>query len=93
MLWPQIKLTSYDFSDLHITDEFENCLGIGRFLRIFSCVVTYRIGADRRLYMETSADARLDGTVRCHTAPGRRCKKSAGHRQLTHTLEHFLSVE
>jgi len=24
MLWSQIKLTSYDFSDLHITGEFDN---------------------------------------------------------------------
>jgi len=24
MLWPQIKLTSYDFSDVHITGEFDN---------------------------------------------------------------------
>jgi len=53
MLWSQIKLTSYDFSDLHITDEFDNRLGTGRFLRIFSCVVTYRMGGDPRLYMET----------------------------------------
>jgi len=45
MLWSQIKLTSYDFSDLHITGEFDNCPGTGRFLRIFSCVVTYRTGA------------------------------------------------
>jgi len=93
MLWPQIKLTSYDFSDMHITDEFENCLGTGRFLRISSCVVTYRIGADRRLYMDHRPMPGQTGTVRCHTAPGRRCKKSAGHRQPTHTLEHFLSVE
>jgi len=68
MLWSQIKLTSYDFTDLHITGEFDNRLGNGRFLRIFSCVVTYRTGAGRRL---TSADAR-PGTVR-------RCKRSAGH--------------
>ena len=25
MLWSQIKLTSYDFSDVHITGEFDNC--------------------------------------------------------------------
>jgi len=24
MLWSQIKLTLYDFSDLHITGEFDN---------------------------------------------------------------------
>jgi len=44
MLRSQIKLTSYDFSDLHITGEFDNRPGTGRFLRIFSCVVTYRTG-------------------------------------------------
>jgi len=79
MLWSQIKLTSYDFSDLHITGEFDNRPGAGRFLRIFSCVVTYRTGAGRRLYIKTSADVR-PGTVRCLTLPGRRCKRSAGHR-------------
>jgi len=30
MLWSQIKLTSYDFSDLHITGEFGNRPGTGR---------------------------------------------------------------
>jgi len=79
MLRSQIKLTSYDFSNLHITDEFDNRPGTGRFLRIFSCVVTYRTGAGRRLYIKTSADAR-PGTVRCRTVPGRCCKRSAGHR-------------
>ena len=49
MLWSQIKLTSYDFTDLHITGEFNNRPGTGRFLRIFSCVVTYRTGAGWRL--------------------------------------------
>jgi len=63
MLWSQIKLTSYDFTDLHITGEFDNRPGTERFLRIFSCMVTYRTGAGRRLYMKTSADAR-PGTVR-----------------------------
>jgi len=48
MLWSQIKLTSYNFSDVHIAGEF---------LRIFSCVVTYRTGAVRHLYMKTSAGA------------------------------------
>ena len=67
MLWSQIKLASFDFSDLHITGESDNRPGTGRFLRIFSCVVTYRTGAGRRLYIKTSADAR-------------RCKRSAGHR-------------
>jgi len=79
MLWSQIKLTSYDFSDVHITGEFDNRPGTGRFLRIFSCVVTNRTGAGRRLYMMTSADVR-PGTVRCRTVPCRRCKISAGHR-------------
>jgi len=49
MLWSQIKLTLYDFTDLYITGEFDNCPGTGRFLRIFTCVVTYRTGAGRRL--------------------------------------------
>ena len=57
LLWSQIKLTSYDFSDLHITGEFDNRPGTGRFLRIFSCVVTYPTGAGRRLYMKTLTDA------------------------------------
>jgi len=72
MLWSQIKLTSYDFSDVHITGELDNRPGTGRFLRIFSCVVTYRTGAVRRLYIKTSASAR-PGTVRCRTVPCRRC--------------------
>jgi len=46
MLWSQIKLTLYDFIDVHITNEFDN--------RPW-CVVTYRTGAGRRLYMITSA--------------------------------------
>jgi len=79
MLRSQIKLTSYDFSVGHITGEFDNRPGTGRFLRIFSGVVTYRRGAVRRLYMKTSAGAR-PGTVRHRTVPGRRCKRSAGHR-------------
>ena len=66
MLWSQIKLTSYDCSDLHITGEFYNRPGTGRFLSIFSCVVTYRTGAGRRLYVKTSADAR-PGTGGCST--------------------------
>ena len=61
----QIKLTTYDFSDLQITGEFDNRPGTGRFLRIFSCVVTYRTCGGRRLYMISSTDARcLDGIVR-----------------------------
>ena len=63
ILWSQIKLTSYDFSDLHINGEFDNRPGTGLFLRIFSCVVTYRTSAGRRLYKIASADAR-SGTVR-----------------------------
>ena len=74
MLRSQIKLTSYDFSDLHNTGEFDNRPGTGRFLRIFFCVVTYRTGTGRRLYMKTSADAR-PGNVRRRTVPGRRCKR------------------
>jgi len=58
MLWSQIKLTSYDLGDLHITGEFDNRPDTGRFLRVFSCVVTYRSGAVWRYYMKTSADAR-----------------------------------
>jgi len=58
----QWSLTSYDFSDLHITGEFDNRPDTGLFLRIFSCVVTYRTGAGRRLYLITLADARPDTT-------------------------------
>ena len=79
MLRSQIKLTSYDFSDLHITGKFDNRPGNGLFLRILSCVVTYRTGAGRRLYMKTSADAR-PGSERRLTVPDRRCKRSTGHR-------------
>ena len=52
-------MTPYD-----ITGEFENRKGIGRFLRIFSCVVIdlYGKGAGQRLFMITSANAR-PGTV------------------------------
>jgi len=42
MLWSQIKLTTSDFSDLHITGEFDNRPDTGRFLRHFSFVITYR---------------------------------------------------
>jgi len=59
MLWSQIKLTSDNFTDLHITGKFDNHLGTGGFLRIFCCVVTYRTGAGRRLYMKTLAGARM----------------------------------
>ena len=79
MLRSQIKLTLYDFSHLHITGEFDNRPGTGQSLRIFFCMVTYRTGAGQRLYMKTSADAR-SGTVRRRTVPGRRCKRSTGHR-------------
>jgi len=64
MLWPQKKLTMYDFSYLQITSEYDNRPGTGRFLRNFSCVVTYSMGGGRRLYMISSADAR-PGNVRC----------------------------
>jgi len=70
MLWSQIKMTSFNFSYLHITGEFDNRPGTRRFLRIFSCVVTYRTGAGWRLYMETSADVR-PGTVLHPMVPGR----------------------
>ena len=53
MLWSQIKLTSYDFIDVHSTGE----------LSIFSCVVTYRTGAVRRLYIKTSAGAVRDQPI------------------------------
>ena len=68
MLWSQIKLTSYEFSDFHLTGECDNRPGTGRFLRIIFCVVTYHTGAGRRLYMIH------------HPMPGRHCKRSAGHR-------------
>jgi len=48
MLWSHIKLTSYDITNLHITGEFDNRPCTGRFLRIFSCVATYRTGTVRR---------------------------------------------
>ena len=73
--------TSYAFSDLHITGEFDNYPGTRLFLRIFPCVVTYRTGVDQRLYMITSADAR-PGSVRRRSVPGRRCKRSDGHRTM-----------
>jgi len=68
MLWSPIKLMSYDFSDLHITCKFDNNPGTRRFLRIFFCVVTYPTGADRLLYMMTSADVR-PGNVKYCTVP------------------------
>jgi len=37
MLWSQIKLTSYDFRDLQITD-YDNRPGTGRFVTFFPCV-------------------------------------------------------
>jgi len=61
MLWSQIKLAPYNFSDLQITGEFDNQPGTGRFFGNF-LVVTYRTSAGRRLYIITSADAR-HGTV------------------------------
>ena len=92
MLRLQIKLTLYDFSDLHITGEFDNRPGTGIFFRMFSCVVTYHMGAGRRLFMETSADAR-PGTVKCCMAPGRRCKRfnTNFHAQLWKHLYQNLS--
>ena len=35
MLWSQIKSTSYDFSDLHITGKFDYLPGTGRCFRFF----------------------------------------------------------
>ena len=70
----------------------DNSPGNGRFLRIFSCVVTYRTGAGRCLYMWTSADAR-PGTVRCRTAPGRRCKRSAGNRTVPGRFNTIFHVQ
>jgi len=46
MLWQQIKLTTYDFSDLQITGECDNTS-----FKTNSCVDTYLTGADRRLLM------------------------------------------
>ena len=60
MLWSQIKLTPYDFSDLQITGEFKNGRSSGRFLKNFSCVVTDRMDAGRRLYMKTLAGVERD---------------------------------
>ena len=36
MLWSQMQLTPYDFSDLQIDGEFDNRPGTGRFLRILN---------------------------------------------------------
>ena len=85
MLQSQIKLTSYDFTDLHITGKFDNRPGTGRF---FSCVVTYRTGAGRRLYMITSYGAR-PGIGRCYQI--RRCKRSAGHPFVARSILHKFS--
>jgi len=52
MLWLQTK-TSHDLNEFHITSEFDNRAPDD--LKDFSCVVTYRTGAGRRLYMVTSA--------------------------------------
>jgi len=38
------KTDILDLSYLHITGQFDNCLGSGQFLRIFSCVATYCMG-------------------------------------------------
>jgi len=42
MLWSQIKLTLYDFSDLQLSGKFENGPGTGRLLTCFQCVVINR---------------------------------------------------
>jgi len=51
MLWSQIKLTPYDFSDLQTTGDFNNRPGTRRFLKKFPSVFKYRTGAGRCLYM------------------------------------------
>jgi len=51
-------MTQYDFSDLQLTGEIKNLQGTVRFLTCFICVVTYRTGADRRLYTIISTDDR-----------------------------------
>jgi len=72
MLWSQIKLKSYDFTDLHITGEFDNRPGTRRFFKNFLMRGHISYGRRPASYMITLADARR-GTVR-------RCKRSAGHR-------------
>jgi len=80
LLWSEIKLTSYEFSDLQITGEFDNRPGTGRFKKKFSCVVTYRTGAagvcirTQRL-MLGRAPYDIVSYVRHCTVPGRRCKR------------------
>jgi len=55
MLWSQIKLTWYDFTDLHITGEFDNRPGIGRFLKNFLLRGYISYGRRPASYMITSA--------------------------------------
>ena len=64
MLWSQMKLSPYDFSDLRITDKFENRPATGLFLTVFPRVVTYFTGKGRRLYMRTSVDVEISRAPR-----------------------------
>jgi len=63
MLWSQIKPTSYDYSDLHISSEFDNRPGIGGFFKKFLLRGHISYGRRPASYMISSADART-GTVR-----------------------------
>jgi len=67
-LWSQINLKPCDFSDLQITGQFDYHLGTGQFLRIFSCMGTFRTGAGQHLYIIKPADAR-SGTVQHGMVP------------------------
>jgi len=51
------KTATVRFQRFAIIGKCENRPGTGRILT-FPCVITYRTGADWRLYMKTSADAR-----------------------------------
>jgi len=65
-----------DFSDLQITGEFDNRPCTGRLLRIFFCVVTYRTGAGRRLYMiigQCPAGHRTTSDTNCGWSSVARC--------------------
>ena len=77
--WLMILSKNVRFQRFVKTGEFDNRLGTGRSLRIFPCVVTYRTGARRRLYMITSADTR-SGNVRHRTVLCRCCKRLSWHR-------------
>jgi len=74
MLWSQINLTLYDFTDLYITGEFDNRPGNGPDEKIFLLrgLRYCNMGASRRLYIKTSVNAQ-PGTLWCFM-------RSAGHR-------------